>query len=789
MVIVEPSEAMARVGEAMNTLNAIAERYPDAISLAAGRPAAAATRLGSLDEAVARVGELDRPWQYGPTAGTLTARVARVLGNDEGLAVTADDVVMTTGAQEAMYLVLATLFDPGDVLVVPDPTYVGITGAAALARVPLAPVTAPDVARLTAALDAIEATGRRARALYLVPDYGNPLGDTLDADTRRALVELARARGLWLIEDSPYRPFDYDAPPPPTLAALAAEAGAPGVVIHLGTFAKALSPGLRLGFIAWPGAPAGARAKLLRAKSFVTVNTSPITEAIAAGLLAEHGDSLRAAARRGRALYRARRDALLAALESHLGDVPGVGWSRPAGGFFARVSLPFEVDDDAVERCARGFGVLFCPMSMFSPTGGGRRDARLSFSAAEPDAIGEGVARFAAFVRAERPRPTAPASTLAPPRIGPAEALAQTRAALARRGLDPADADDVARALVDTSLRGVDTHGLRLLPTYLRALDGGRALARPRFTRRGIRPGVEHLDAGGALGVVAGLRAARRAVELAAAQGIGLVVVAGSNHFGAASVYTLDVAARGMIGLAMSNADPLIAPTGTRRAVLGTNPLSIAAPAEPHPLCLDMATSQIAWSRIRAEWDAHERLPPGWARDAEGRDCAEPGAGPPTTASPLGGYKGAGLALAIEVLCAGLSGDLFGHQTSHLYAPPFDTPRRVSHTVVAIDPAAVGEPAVIRARISSFLGWYRGQGRLVVPGDLEAATATRRRGGIPLEPAVRAALAPDGMSHDTTNGTHGITDDTDGITDGTDGITDGRRDGITPGRPRPGVKT
>lgn len=327
------------------------------------------------------------------------------------------------------------------------------------------------------------------------------------------------------------------------------------------------------------------------------------------------------------------------------------------------------------------------------------------------------------------------------PTMRPEELRRRAAAALEATGLAPDDAADVSRALVQTSLRGVDSHGIRLLPTYLRALRGGRAVTQPQWAHRSSRPGVEVIDAGGALGIVAGLRATRRAIDLARAQGVGLVVVHGSNHFGAASVYTLTVVEAGMVGLAFSNADPLMVQAPGRAAALGTNPLSVAVPTDGHPFCLDMATSQVAWSRIQAEWRAHGQLPAGWAIDAEGIDCATPGAGPPAVAIPVGGYKGAALGLAVELLCAGLVGRDFGASQTHLYGPPWDTPRGVAHSVIAIDSAATGEPAHLRHRIGAMLAWYRSQpGGPAVPGDLEAACAKRRAEGIPIEAPVAAVL-------------------------------------------------
>ncbi len=398
-MIIAPDSLMARVGEAMNVLNGLAERHPDAISFAAGRPAAEVVAWPTLDDAldasrIARAGTA--AWQYGPTPGLLGPLISALWAADEGGSIDPEAVIATTGAQEALWLVLTALFEPGDVLLVPDPTYVGATGAAAVARVPVAPVWPLTPERVAATVEALAAEGRRARALYLVPDFANPEGDTLDEATRRALVALARRTGLLLLEDSPYRAFAFEAPPPPSLLALDGQ----GHVVQLGSFAKTLSPGLRLGWLAWPGAPAEAFAALVRAKSFVTLNTSALTQALAEGFVRRSGaPGLRALTAPARSLYRSRRDALVDALERRLGRVDA-RWSTPGGGFFLSLRLPFDFDTDDMHACAARHGVLVCPMHLFSPTGRGRDTLRLAFANVEPDQIAEGVDRLARALEA-----------------------------------------------------------------------------------------------------------------------------------------------------------------------------------------------------------------------------------------------------------------------------------------------------------------------------------------------------------------------------------------------------
>lgn len=303
-------------------------------------------------------------------------------------------------------------------------------------------------------------------------------------------------------------------------------------------------------------------------------------------------------------------------------------------------------------------------------------------------------------------------------------------AALRRRGLAARHRRFVVDGLLFASRRGIDTHGVRLFPTYLAELDGGRSRARPRLRWARRRGATRLLDAGHALGLVAGRVATDAAVQLAAAHGVGAVAVASSNHFGAASYYTVEMARHGTIGLAFSNADALVAPHGGHRPALGTNPLSLAAYGSGGDLfCLDMATSQVSYSQVMHRQRQGLPLEHGWAIAAGGAVEA---------LKPLGGYKGQGLAMAVEVLCSLLAGMPLGHQLSHLYSPPFDEPRRVSHLLVALDVAAFTDRAAFQARLSAWLAALRQveatgpAAAVLAPGDLEAAAAGRRACELPL---------------------------------------------------------
>jgi len=335
---------------------------------------------------------------------------------------------------------------------------------------------------------------------------------------------------------------------------------------------------------------------------------------------------------------------------------------------------------------------------------------------------------------------------LAPIRFPRARLAGIMSAALARRGLSPEHAGFVVDGLLAASLRGIDTHGVRLFPVYLAELDGGRARARPEIRWHLGSPAFQVMDAGHALGLVAGRLACAEAVRLAKANGIAAVAVKSSNHFGAASVYTLEMARADVVGLAFTNSDALVAPAGGVAPLFGTNPLSAAARGANGDLfCVDMATSQVSYSRVKSHRERGLPLASGWAVTSDGRDAAEGsgGAADPEVSAlkPLGGgasHKGQCLAMLVEVLTALFAGMPLDHELSHLYGDPYDEPRQVAHLFLAFDVAAAEDPEVFRARLSRLLHLTRAQEaapgeRVLAPGDLEQE-AERDRGehGIPL---------------------------------------------------------
>ena len=405
--------------DVMNFLNEVVLRHPEAISFALGRPTERHFNVErSLGRAALWVDSRTRAsgqtsqavWnslgQYGPTNGIINDLIARQLAADEGIDAAPESIIVTTGCQEGMAILLMGLIDPStDALLVSDPTYIGIPGLARILGITVVPVPTGerglDPAAVLSGIHEARRMGRCPRALYDIPDFNNPLGTRMPLEIRRTLLELAHEHEMLIWEDNPYGMFSYGGPPLPTLKALDGQ----GVVIYMGSFSKTLFPGLRLGFLVADQKvlfPSGKRvplaAELSKVKSLTTVNTSAVTQAVAGGLLIEAGGSLRPLMEEKLPFYRANRDRMLDSLEKDLGGLEGVRWNRPEGGFFLTLDLPVELTDELLLVCVRDYGVVVCPMRFFSLTPGRERQVRLAFSYATEERIAEGIARLARFV-------------------------------------------------------------------------------------------------------------------------------------------------------------------------------------------------------------------------------------------------------------------------------------------------------------------------------------------------------------------------------------------------------
>jgi 2-aminoadipate transaminase len=370
---------------------------PDMISFAGGLPAPECFPTEELMAAAERV-LVERPLaalQYGPTEGYAPLRefVTSIM-RGRGLSVPADQVVMLSGSQQGLDIVAKLFVDPGATVLVEEPTYLG----ALQAWRPYSPsfITLPmDADGLDVnALERVLQAGERPRFLYLVSCFQNPTGITPSVERKKALLSVAAEHGLPIVEDDPYGELYYEGERPPILAALDAEMhGELQHVVYLSTFSKLLAPGLRVG---WVVAPTELVSKFAHAKQGLDLHTGSLAQATAYeacrdGLLDRHVPTIRAT-------YHARRDAMLAALETHMPKE--VSWTRPRGGMFIWLTLPAHIDTTELLQSSLEQKVAFVPGTSFYANGGGANTMRLNFSHSAPERITEGVARLARSIAA-----------------------------------------------------------------------------------------------------------------------------------------------------------------------------------------------------------------------------------------------------------------------------------------------------------------------------------------------------------------------------------------------------
>ena len=342
----------------------------------------------------------------------------------------------------------------------------------------------------------------------------------------------------------------------------------------------------------------------------------------------------------------------------------------------------------------------------------------------------------------------------------PADTLSRFIEALFEQaGTDRASAEAVARACVDASARGFDTHGVRLVPHYLRGIADGRVNPRPRITFTRPAAAIGHVDADDGLGHLASYRAIDEGIAIAREVGVAAIAVGRSSHHGATGCYTIEAARRGFVALGMTHADAIVVPHGGIQPFFGTNPISFGLPVDgEEPLLLDMATSSIPLNRVLLRRATGAELPPEVAVDASGAMTTDPHQA--TAVLPLGGltygYKGAGLACMIDLLCSAFTGMAHGFLAPAFGGPDFSTPTRLGHFFIVLQPGLFQPPDQFKASVSAMLDDLRRQPaqpdmHVMAPGDPEkAAMRERARDGVPLDPVTWRELQEAGEHHGLT---------------------------------------
>ena len=379
----------------IRALFSVASR-PEVVSLAGGMPFVQALPLEQIAETVKNL-LLERgaqALQYGSGQGDVVLReqILDVM-HDVGVVAHPDDIVVTTGSQMALDLVTRVFCDPGDVILVEAPSYVGALGVFRAYQCGVEHVTMDDEGLVPAALSEaivrVRASGRRIKMLYTIPSFHNPAGVSQGAQRRLEILAIAQQAGILVLEDDPYGLLGFDGAVPRAMRADDANG-----VIYLGSFSKTIASGLRVG---WAVAPHGVREKLVLATESAVLCPSNFAQLTISEYLSTQ--PWRQQVKVFRELYRDRRDALLESLQAMMPE--GTTWTIPAGGFYSWLTLPNGLDATAMLPRAIAALVAYVPGTGFYVDGQGRQNLRLSYCYPEPDRIREGVRRLAAVVEGE----------------------------------------------------------------------------------------------------------------------------------------------------------------------------------------------------------------------------------------------------------------------------------------------------------------------------------------------------------------------------------------------------
>lgn len=389
------ARARGMTASEIRALFAVASR-PEVVSLAGGMPYVQALPLDVLAETASRLirERGTQVLQYGSGQGDVTLReqILDVM-SEVGITAHPDDIVVTTGSQMALDLVTRVFCDPGDVVLVEAPSYVGALGVFRSYECDIVHVAMDDEGLVPSALDAAiaatRATGRRVKMIYTIPSFHNPAGVTQGPQRRQEILAIAQREGVLLLEDDPYGLLGFEGAPPRAI-----RADDDQQVVYLGSFSKTIASGLRVG---WAVAPHGVREKLVLAAEAAVLCPSNYAQLTVSDYLATQ--PWREQVKVFRELYRERRDAMLETLTQLM--PPGTTWTQPQGGFYSWLTLPEGLDSKAMLPRAIAALVAYVPGTGFYVNGQGRANMRLSYCYPDPDRIREGVRRLAGVIESE----------------------------------------------------------------------------------------------------------------------------------------------------------------------------------------------------------------------------------------------------------------------------------------------------------------------------------------------------------------------------------------------------
>ncbi len=378
----------------IRALFAVASR-PEVVSLAGGMPFIGGLPLQEIGDMMRRLvieqGEVALQYGSGQGYEPLREQITQVMAL-EGIHAHPDDVVVTTGSQQALDLVTKIFIDPGDVVVAEAPSYVGALGVFRAHEAEVVHVAMDEDGLvpedLESTLTEVVTSGRRVKFLYTVPNFHNPGGVTMSLERRPRILEICKRFGVLVLEDNPYGLLGFDSEPLPALRSMDEEG-----VIYLGSFSKTFAPGFRVG---WALAPHAVREKLVLASEAAVLCPSNASQMAISSYL-EHHD-WQGQIKKFREQYRERRDAMISALEEFM---PEASWNVPDGGFYVWVTLPDGLDAKSMLPRAVTARVAYVPGTAFYFDGSGSGNMRLSYCYPTPERIREGVRRLAGVIDAE----------------------------------------------------------------------------------------------------------------------------------------------------------------------------------------------------------------------------------------------------------------------------------------------------------------------------------------------------------------------------------------------------
>ena len=362
---------------------------PDVVSLAGGMPFVQALPqahvLEVVEQALAEHGAMALQYGGGQGQASLRERLVPLMA-EEGVEADPEDMVITTGAQQALDLVAKIFIDPGDEIVVEAPAYVGALSAFSAYQPRYLQVDLDDDGMMVEQLEQLLVGGARPKFVYTVPNFGNPAGVTMSYSRRERLVSLCREAGIPILEDNPYGMLRFEGEALPCLRTLD-----PDNVIYLGTVSKVFAPGVRVG---WALGEQSVIQRLILAKEAADLCGSSFTMALTERYFA--GDRWRTNLAALVDVYRSRRDAMLEALAEHF--PAGATWTRPTGGFYVWATLPEHLDTGSMLAAAIEHKVAYVPGTAFYPDGRGTDQMRLAFCYPPEDRIREGIGRLGSLL-------------------------------------------------------------------------------------------------------------------------------------------------------------------------------------------------------------------------------------------------------------------------------------------------------------------------------------------------------------------------------------------------------